>query len=899
MKKSIVLFALLLMILPLSAATQWLHITGYRIGNSDIRANTDHRIVATNSNNKVEFDWIAVTDLRTSSNAYFNVSVPAGQEVKKWLAYNVDPTKGIPSQTNQFAGAVTEYVWCYTAADTSTKNIVVDYDYITYTLKYNGNGGSGSMSSESHIYTNNFNLASNQFSKTGYSFDGWTNNTGAVFADMASVSGVVFGVTYTNTTTKTANLYAQWTPNTYTVTFDPCGGSVVPESTNVTYDAAWPALPTPTRTDYRFDGWYKADGSSIVTTGAVKLTEDLALSARWTRLFTATFVDEIGHETNSVVVASNTVPVTSWQPYHEGFKFNGWNPETNRLDRSMTFTALFSGVDYIVTLHANFGSPEATEDMTFSYGTAKTLVVNAFERLGYEFKGWADSQDGNAKYCKNGTEESVLNPAKDLYAVWEPIEYHIGFDANGGEGEMDDVSVKYGEAYTVTNCTFTKTGVSFVGWTTNVANGAEFYVDGSVSNLTTIADATVTFYAIWSEPRYIAFDGNGANDVSAMANDVMTFEGVETNKLVSNKFEKTGYTFAGWATNETTAAVLDVAYSDGAEVVSTNLWRAIGETNVLYAVWQTNTYTIVFNANGGAGSMDAQEFVYDQAQALTKCKFSSNLTFQGWATSQSGDKVFDDKATVSNLTAEVDGIVTLYAVWDNGKLSKAMHCDNLFWMQDDSSAGTGNWDACIGDEEGYNPSDSLPSGSSVCAILPNSEFQTYVMQPSGASGGGQLSFWYKMSSQDANQCWLSFSKSATSGLKIDPETNWTQYGPVEIEHIENVKLIFVISDIYTPEASYTVWIDQMTWIPAGQEPTDEDKPTINGFAKTTDGFALSVDQTNISDNFNYQILATNELVNGDWPVKTNLTAEAIKAGYEIVPEPGEPKMFYKVKVVPR
>ena len=892
MKKALVLLALSLTSLSLLAADfQRLNIAGYRIGDSEIMANDDRRIVATNNASEIQYyDVIGVADNRDASNAYFNVSVPAGQEVKKWLAYNSDPTVSLrpPTETNQLAGAVTEYVWGYNAADTSPKYIVVDFDYITYTLKYNGNGStSGSMSSESHIYTNEFNLASNQFSKKGYSFNGWTNETGTVFADEALVSGVSFGVTYTNTTTKTATLYANWKPNTYTVTFDPCGGSVVPESTNVTYDAAWPVLPTPTRTDYRFDGWYKADGSSIVTTGAVKLTEDLALSARWTRLFTATFVDEIGHETNSVVVASNTVPVTSWQPYHEGFKFNGWNPETNRLDRSMTFTALFSGVDYIVTLHANFGSPEATEDMTFSYGTAKTLVVNAFERLGYEFKGWADSQDGNAKYCKNGTEESVLNPAKDLYAVWKPITHSISFDANGGEGKMEDVSVEYGEVYTVTNCTFTKTGVGFVGWTTNVANGAEFYVDDGVSNLTTIAGAIVTFYAIWSEPRYIAFDGNGADDATAMADDVMTFKGVETKTLVSNKFERTGYTFAGWATNETTAAALNVVYTNYAEVVSTNLWMAIGETNVLYAAWQTNSYTVVFNRNGGTGSMGNQVFYYDQAQELTRCEFGSNLEFQGWATSQTGDKIFDDKATVSNLTADANGIVMLYAVWDNGYLSKAMHCDNLFWESVDDGGGS-SWGIAAGAGEGYNP-----SGSSITNRLTRPMNKSYDLKPSAkGSGSGKLSFWYKTSD---NNCWLRMrtSNSSEGYIDIDPSTDWVQYGPSNIVDISYVAIEFHrISG-----TGSTVWIDQMKWLPDGQEPTDEDSPTISGFTKTTDGFTLSVDGGNISDSFSYQILATNELVSGDWPVKETLTADELKAGYEISIEENEPKMFYKVRVI--
>ena len=98
---------------------------------------------------------------------------------------------------------------------------------------------------------------------------------------------------------------------------------------------------------------------------------------------------------------------------------------------------------------------------------------------------------------------------------------------------------------------------------------------------------------------------------------------------------------------------------------------------------------------------------------------------------------------------------------------------------------------------------------------------------------------------------------------------------------------------------HSVWIDQMKWVPGGAEPTDADRPTINGFTAKGGGFTLSVDGGNISDLFSYQILATNELVKGDWPVKTNLTADAIKEGFDIVPEAGEPKMFYKVKVVPK
>ena len=137
------------------------------------------------------------------------------------------------------------------------------------------------------------------------------------------------------------------------------------------------------------------------------------------------------------------------------------------------------------------------------------------------------------------------------------------------------------------------------------------------------------------------------------------------------------------------------------------------------------------------------------------------------------------------------------------------------------------------------------------------------------------------------------SNSSEGYIDIDPSTDWVQYGPSNIVDISYVAIEFHrISG-----TGSTVWIDQMKWLPDGQEPTDEDSPTISGFTKTTDGFTLSVDGGNISDSFSYQILATNELVSGDWPVKETLTADELKAGYEISIEENEPKMFYKVRVI--
>ena len=891
--------------LPAMAAYQRLYITGYRIGDSEIMANDDHRIVATNCNREVKTDSIALTDNRLSSNAWFFASVPKGEEVIRWVAYDKDPTppnclSWPPTQTNSFAGAVTEYVWSYNPKDTANRYIVVDYDYITYTLKYNGSGAAGSMPSESHVYTNSFKLAANQFARTGYSFESWTNAAGAVFADKASVSGASFGVTYTNTTTKTANLYAQWTPNSYTVTLDPCDGSVDPESVDVTYDAAWPALPTPTREGYYFDGWYNDDSynTATPTNSTVAITGDATIYAKWTQRLTATFIDPIDSNTQLVYVAYGSTPTAPFTPNHSGYTFSDWSPKLGSITQDTVYTAQFTGTQYFITYHSNFGIPEETRKIDYVYGTAKAALNGAteFPRAGYTFAGWATSADSDQIRFHAGEDIVTFSTEGDaLYAVWEPIEYSISFDANGGEGKMDDASVEYGETYTVTNCTFTKAGVEFTGWTTNLAVSAEFKPGDAVSNLTATAGATVTFYAVWSEPRYIAFDGNGADNPDAMEDSAVAFDGIETNALPQCEFTKTGYTFDGWATNAVAATNLVVAYEDEADVISTNLWMAIGETNTFFAVWQTNAYTVVFNANGGMGEMEGQTFCYDQGQTLSKCAFTSSLMFKGWATNETDSAVYADGEVVTNLTAEAGGVVNLYAVWDNGDLSKAMHCDNLVWISS-GKIGT-EWEAVEGSAQGYNGSGSAAKVSVAWSDTGDELYsKELIVDPLLAgSTSGKLSFWYKTGSIKSD--WYSISIQNGDDLsKVELSKNWKQYGPVFVDDISSVKIKLSSNE---DGDTCTLEIDQMTWVPGGAEPTEDDRPVINGFAAKDGGFTLSVDGGNISDLFSYQVLATNELVKGDWPVKTNLTADAIKAGFDIVPEAGEPKMFYKVKVVPK
>lgn len=150
-----------------------------------------------------------------------------------------------------------------------------------YTVKFNANAtdATGGMSDQQFTYDVAQNLSENKFSRDGYTFAGWaTSASGSkVYDDQQSVKNL------TSEKNGEVTLYAQWTPNTYTVTFNPNGGTVSTTSKEVTYDSAYGDLPTPTRDGYTFTGWYTAtsDGTKVESTTKVEITADQTLYAQW------------------------------------------------------------------------------------------------------------------------------------------------------------------------------------------------------------------------------------------------------------------------------------------------------------------------------------------------------------------------------------------------------------------------------------------------------------------------------------------------------------------------------------------------------------------------------------------------------------------------------------------
>ena len=115
-----------------------------------------------------------------------------------------------------------------------------------------------------------------------------------------------------------------------TVTYNYHDGIGSPASFTTSCGNASTTLPTPTRENYRFDGWYDAETSgSLVGAGGASYTPsaNITLHAYWTRVYTVTYNYMGGTSSCSdatTYAAGATVTVCATPPTKSGSSFQGW-----------------------------------------------------------------------------------------------------------------------------------------------------------------------------------------------------------------------------------------------------------------------------------------------------------------------------------------------------------------------------------------------------------------------------------------------------------------------------------------------------------------------------------------------------------------------------------------------
>ena len=152
----------------------------------------------------------------------------------------------------------------------------------------------------------------------------------------------------------------------------------------------------------------------------------------------------------------------------------------------------------------------------------------------------------------------------------------------------------------------------------------------------------------------IKFDGNGT--AKGKMSEKACAAG-QKEKLSKNKFEKKGYTFAGWNTQPDGKGTF---YEENAYVK--NLTKKADEVVTLYAQWKAAQYQITYNLNGGKNNKKNPKTYKITSKTIKLSNPSKKgYVFKGW--------YCDKKCTkkVTSIKKGSTGKVTLYAKWAKEK----------------------------------------------------------------------------------------------------------------------------------------------------------------------------------------------------------------------------------------
>ena len=232
-----------------------------------------------------------------------------------------------------------------------------------YTITYNGNGHTGGTvpGTVDKKHETNITLSSSTPTRTGYTFAGWNTK--------ADGSGTNYAKGATYSANADVTLYAKWTANTYTVTFNKQSGTGGTNSVTATYDATMPSATMPTRTGYTFNGYfdatsggtkyYNANGTSARTWNKAAAT---TLYAQWTENKYNVIISTEGNGTTnqtgikSVGIEGITITATP----NTGNAFKQWNvtggakvASTTSVSTTVTATAAGTVTAVFAELPAN------------------------------------------------------------------------------------------------------------------------------------------------------------------------------------------------------------------------------------------------------------------------------------------------------------------------------------------------------------------------------------------------------------------------------------------------------------------------------------------------------------------------------------------------------------------
>ncbi|OHD82514.1 MAG: hypothetical protein A3J97_11695 [Spirochaetes bacterium RIFOXYC1_FULL_54_7] len=390
-----------------------------------------------------------------------------------------------------------------------------------YQLTFNGNGHtSGTVPSGGRFSagTTTYLAAQGSMLRSGYTFDGWNteqNGTGDNYQ-----AGAPFIMP-----NRAVTLYAKWVADMVSIIFHANDGSdpEALETQNVIAgQAVFLQANTFIRSGYSFMGWATSPAGALAYGNGVQYlmgSSEVHLYAVWYATgsvteYTVTFNENGGTGTMDVQSItegiSETLTLNTFT--RTGYRFKGWAPTSTATtatypdggsytmaNANATLYAVWELIsselqEFTVTFNANGGTGTMASQV-FTEGEPEQLASNLFQKTGSEFLYWALVASSTTKAYDNGA-TIILNGNLVLYAVWQDLsaeQYTVTFNKNDGSGTTSTQLIDNGVSTALTANTFTRTGYSFLGWTTVPSSSTVVYTNGATVTRT----SNLALYAVW------------------------------------------------------------------------------------------------------------------------------------------------------------------------------------------------------------------------------------------------------------------------------------------------------------------------------------------------------------------------------------------------------------------
>ena len=571
--------------------------------------------------------------------------------------------------------------------------------------------------------------------KVGYTFASWSKTVPATLTAEF--------ITANADADRVITIYAMWNINEYTISYsDGVTEGTTPKKVVYNTDISANMPANPTRTGYTFKGWtysYDKDGTSV-TYGKIDIDKDgkvsssvllmpayaLTATAVWeaneyTYTFDAnngTFGTDTTKDVTDVYDANITSAIegiTKNPPTRYGYVFKGWATTkdatvadvelstitTMALTENVTYFAVWEKGKFTVTYKyndptdSNNTKTEVVENVEFE--STPTVWKKTFD--GYDFDGWytADITGERTRYTPGST---FTMPGKD-----------VTFEATFSAGDnyiyyyklatTDTDNIGYRKYLTdgaigTSDVTATNTGYTFTGWIyyskEDNTKYAEYVVDtyntdGSVATGHFVKDSatvdTITMpgydlcaVAQWKINTYtVTYEVTGIDGKIESTTSEPVSKNYNQEVEVDAKPSETGFTFKGW-TVEGLNGVTTLKAGDKFNMPANNV--------TIKGYWEANTYTITFDARGGAfGTKEKLEIsgaylddVTEQVKGVIENPPTWQYhTFKGWTNDENGTSA--KYTTIKYLDTTIKENKTYYAVWEDTKYVATYNLTNL------------------------------------------------------------------------------------------------------------------------------------------------------------------------------------------------------------------------------